>query len=162
MASEPASFDVGFGTDIKALGRPIWVGHQETRDVSAIFRVGQKCDLSTLLSIRNLSVIDGNVCGQMGSYRHKFASFYSLEDLRIQVPTLMIYSDVFVVLLLPYVFIDAPSVIPIPLPLGRHLSWPSFYCVSLRVYLVNNSFSFSVSLSVVPPTPITLEVRCVI
>ena len=87
--------------------------------------------------------------------------FYSLEVFRIQVPTPRIYSDVFVVLLLPYVFIDAPSVIPIPLPLGRRLSWPSFYCVSLRVYLVNNSFSFPVSLSVVPPTPIALEVRYV-
>ena len=106
-------------------------------------------------------MINGDIYRQMGSYRYKFVSFYSLDDLRIQVPTLMIYSDVFVVLLLPYVFIDAPSVIPIPLPLGCHLSWLSFYCVSLRVYLVNNSFSSPVSLSLVPPTPIALEVRCV-
>ena len=31
-------------------------------------------------------------------------------------------------------------IIPIPLPLGRHLSWLSFYRVSLRVNLVNNPF----------------------
>ena len=55
-------------------------------------------------------MIDGDIYRQMGSYRYKFVSFYSLDDLRIQVPTLMIYSDIFVVLLLPYVSIDASSV----------------------------------------------------
>ena len=54
-------------------------------------------------------MIDGDIYRQMGSYRYKFVSFYSLDDLRIQVPTLMIYSDIIVVLLLPYVFIDASS-----------------------------------------------------
>ena len=55
-------------------------------------------------------MIDGDIYRQMGSYRYKFVSFYSLDDLRIQIPTLMIYSDIFVVLLLPYVSIDASSV----------------------------------------------------
>ena len=114
LASEPTSFDVIFGTVTKTNRVEIlewlaWVRQQETRDISAVFRVGQNCDSSTLLSIRNLSMVNGDNCGRMDSCRYKFASLCSFNDLGIQVPPLVIYSDIFIVLLLPYVSIDASS-----------------------------------------------------
>ena len=148
----------GTVTWTKGLGRLIGVGQQETRDVSAIFKVRQKYDLTTPYRL-------GTYQWSMGIFIDTWALIDTNLSLFIPLTTLgsglqpvgyiLIYLSLCYYMMYPLTHL----VIPIPLSLGRHPLWLSFYCVSLCVYLVNNSLSFPVFLSVVPPTPIPLEVR---
>ena len=61
-------------------------------------------------------MIDGDIYRQMGSYRYKFVSFYSLDDLGIRTPTRRIYSNISVALLLHDVSIDASGHFNSPFP----------------------------------------------